>query len=288
MLAVFNKEELLVLLRDFYELTGLRTVMFDEWGIDILSYPSELPDYCRLVRTTPAGEQGCRLCDQKACRLAQREGKTLVYPCHAGLIEAITPIQVNDVVVGYLLLSHIVQGVDEHAEWERARMLCAGYNIPEDTLYKAYCQLPHTPYSVLQAACDLLSISARALCQVHMARLTPGSLPERLNQFVTEHLDENLSSSRICEALRLGRTALYELSKETYGCGINEYVRRLRIQRAMELLTDTNLTNSEICQQIGIADYNYFFRIFRKQTGLTPKEYRQQFTLTKEPSLQIP
>ena len=37
MRAYFNKEDLLVLLRDFYELTGLRTVVFDEWGIDILS-----------------------------------------------------------------------------------------------------------------------------------------------------------------------------------------------------------------------------------------------------------
>ena len=53
MRAVFDKGELLVLLRDFYQLTGLRTVVFDEWGMDILSYPPELPAYCRLVRGTP-------------------------------------------------------------------------------------------------------------------------------------------------------------------------------------------------------------------------------------------
>ena len=67
MRAVFDKEELSVLLRDFYELTGLRTVVFDEWGMDILSYPPELPAYCRLVRRSAEGEQGCRLCDQMAC-----------------------------------------------------------------------------------------------------------------------------------------------------------------------------------------------------------------------------
>lgn len=92
MRAVFDKGELLVLLRDFYELTGLRTVVFDEWGMDILSYPQQLPDYCRLVRATPQGEMGCRLCDQKACRQARQEKTTWIYPCHAGLIEAITPI----------------------------------------------------------------------------------------------------------------------------------------------------------------------------------------------------
>ena len=59
MRAVFDKAELLVLLQDFYELTGLRTVVFDEWGMDILSYPRQLPAFCQLVRAAPEGEQGC-------------------------------------------------------------------------------------------------------------------------------------------------------------------------------------------------------------------------------------
>ena len=67
MRVIFDKEKLLILLRDFYELTGLRTVIFDEWGMDILSYPQELPAYCRLIRQTPEGELGCRHCDQTAC-----------------------------------------------------------------------------------------------------------------------------------------------------------------------------------------------------------------------------
>ena len=277
MRAVFDKTELLVLLQDFYELTGLRTVVFDEWGMDILSYPRQLPAFCQLVRAAPEGEQGCRLCDQRACHQAQKAGKTLIYPCHAGLIEAITPIQVEDVVVGYLLLSHIVQGADEEAEWKRVEELCAGYGIEGQALRQAYRQLPRTPYRILRAAGDLLSFSAQALCQAQMARLVPGSLKERLNHFVSEHLAEDLSSERICTALGVGRTALYELSKQTYGCGIHEYVRQLRIRHAMQLLTTTKLTNSEICQKIGIADYNYFFRVFRKQTGFTPQAYRKQF-----------
>lgn len=276
MRAVFNKEELLVLLRDFYQLTGLRTVVFDEWGMDILSYPTELPAYCRLVRSCPEGELGCRRCDQKACQTARREGKPQIYPCHAGLIEAITPIEIDGVIVGYLLLSHIVQGADEPAEWERARQLCAAYGLEETALRDAYLQLPRTPYPTLQAACDLLSLSAKALCQARMARLVPGSPQEKLNRFLSEHLAEDLSSDRICSALGMGRTALYQLSKETYGCGINEYVRRLRIRRAIDLLSTTQMTNSEICRRIGINDYNYFFRVFRQQTGFTPQEYRKQ------------
>ena len=51
-----------------------------------------------------------------------------------------------------------------------------------------------------------------------MARLVPGSPAETLNRFLADHLAEDLSSDRICAALGMGRTALYQLSKETYGC----------------------------------------------------------------------
>ena len=108
--TVFHKKELLVLLQDFYCLTGLRAVVFDSFGMEVLSYPPELPAYCRLIRSVPNGKTGCYLCDQAACRKATRQKQTVIYPCHAGLIEVITPIQINDAVVGFLLLSHIVQG----------------------------------------------------------------------------------------------------------------------------------------------------------------------------------
>ena len=276
MRTVFDSEELLVLLRDFYELTGLRTVVFDEWGVDILSYPGELPQYCRLVRASAAGEMGCRVCDQNACRTARREKRTVIYPCHAGLIEVITPICADDVIVGYLLLSHIVQGADESAEWALEREACAKYGVQEAALRAAYEELPRTPYRVLKSASDLLALAASALYQARLARLVPGSLPERLNRFLADHLTEELSSARICREFAIGRTSLFHLARETYGCGISEHVSRLRIRRAMELLTATRMTNSEICEAVGISDYNYFFRVFRKQTGFTPNAYRRQ------------
>ena len=93
MLAVFEKTELQVLLRDFYELTGIRTVVFDAWGEDILSYPQERPRFCSLIRSTPLGREACLACDRNACRMARRKKEAIVYPCHAGLIEVIAPIR---------------------------------------------------------------------------------------------------------------------------------------------------------------------------------------------------
>lgn len=150
--TVFNKEEMLVLLQDFHRLTGLRTVVFDTYGMDILSYPPELPAYCKLVRGVPEGVIGCHLCDQNACRNATRRKETVIYTCHAGLIEVITPILIDGAAVGFLLLSHIVQGADEATEWAVAKERCAPYGIDEAALHSAYDALPRTPYPTLKSA----------------------------------------------------------------------------------------------------------------------------------------
>ena len=272
--AVFNKEALLVLLQDFHRLTGLRAVVFDAYGMDILSYPPELPEFCRLVRANPDGATGCHLCDQNACRSATRQKETIIYPCHAGLIEVITPILIDGAAVGFLLLSHIVQGADEAAEWDQAKACCAPYGIDEAALHAAYDALPRTPYLTLKSTSDLLALAASGLYQQGLAQLTPGSAQARLGQYLADHLAEELTSEKICRALSLSRTGLYYLSRQTYGCGINEQITRLRIQKAMELLASTRLPNGEICRLTGFPDYNYFYRVFRRQTGLTPRQYR--------------
>ena len=272
--TVFNKKELLVLLQDFHCLTGLRSAVFDSYGIEVLAYPPELPAYCRLIRSVPDGKTGCYLCDQAACRKATRQKQTIIYPCHAGLIEVITPVQIDGAVVGFLLLSHIVQGADEQSEWSYAQKCCSAYAIDKTALQKAYNALPRTPYPVLKSAADLLALAAAALYQKGLTRLAAGSAQEKLSRYLAKHLDETLTNETICRDLSLSRTGLYYLSRQLYGCGINEQITHLRIQKAMKLLCNTNLSNAQICQQIGFLDDNYFYRVFRKQTGLTPRQYR--------------
>lgn len=272
--TVFHKKELLVLLQDFYCLTGLRAVVFDSFGMEVLSYPPELPAYCRLIRSVPNGKTGCYLCDQAACRKATRQKQTVIYPCHAGLIEVITPIQINDAVVGFLLLSHIVQGADEQGEWDYAQKCCGAYKVDADALREAYNALPRTPYPVLKSASDLLALAAAALYQKGLTRLAADSMQEKLSRYLAGHLHEELTSEALCQALSISRTGLYYLSRQTYGCGIHEQITRLRVQKAMKLLGDTSLSNAQVGQQVGFPDDNYFYRVFRKQTELTPRQYR--------------
>ena len=71
---------------------------------------------------------------------------------------------------------------------------------------------------------------------------------------------------------------LSALFKQEVGKTLTEYVNSKRIERAMQLLETTRLQVQTIAQNCGILDVHYFSKIFKKTTGMTPKEYRASVT----------
>ncbi|MDY2850769.1 MAG: helix-turn-helix transcriptional regulator, partial [Candidatus Borkfalkiaceae bacterium] len=58
---------------------------------------------------------------------------------------------------------------------------------------------------------------------------------------------------------------------------IHSYIQNERLEYAEELLKTTDLPVSAIAVKAGIPDYNYFSKVFRKRTGISPKAYRDKF-----------
>ena len=76
---------------------------------------------------------------------------------------------------------------------------------------------------------------------------------------------------------RINKFYLSKIFKETYGTTINNYLISKRITRAKQLLRFTDMTVDEIGVAVGMADANYFSRMFRKVEGSSPREYRKQW-----------
>ena len=73
---------------------------------------------------------------------------------------------------------------------------------------------------------------------------------------------------------------LHRIFPEETGMRIGEYLTRLRIERAKTLLMHTDIPSSSIATRIGISSQQYFCRLFKKETGLSPQEYRKSYALT--------
>lgn len=73
---------------------------------------------------------------------------------------------------------------------------------------------------------------------------------------------------------------LHRIFPEETGMRIGEYLTHLRIEKAKSLLMHTDIPNSSIATRIGISSQQYFCRMFKKETGLSPQEYRKSYALT--------
>ncbi len=88
--------------------------------------------------------------------------------------------------------------------------------------------------------------------------------------------EESLSRSQIAEAVGISQQYLDRIFRQELGLSINNYLSRVRIQRAQEYLTNTTDNITLIAMQVGFNDAAYFSRVFRKLVGQSPSVFRKQ------------
>lgn len=277
MISVFNREKLIELLRDFYRITKIRITVFDENGQELMAYPEGLPEFCKIVRSCETGILACAACDREACDKAARQRVTQIYRCHAGLTEAVTPLVVGDMLAGYLFFGHVFSYPNHSAGWEEIRKQCAHLPIDLDHLEPAVRKLPIIDQDYVRSATKILLAVASYLVIERMATLQTDQLAVKLDRYLTAHVSERLAAQDLCRAFGIGKTQLYKLSKELYGCGIAQHIRDMRLEKAKELLlAEPALSLEEISERCGFHDYNYFNSVFSHHIGSPPGAWRRK------------
>ena len=94
---------------------------------------------------------------------------------------------------------------------------------------------------------------------------------ERLELYLDQHYMEKLSLASVSRQLHIGRTKLCALAKElSGGRTLSWLIAQRRIEAAKRLLLQSSLPISAVAEEVGIGDYNYFSKVFRSLTGVTP------------------
>ncbi|CAN7744249.1 response regulator transcription factor [Paenibacillus sp. LjRoot56] len=104
------------------------------------------------------------------------------------------------------------------------------------------------------------------------------AMVEAVKQYIAEHLSESeLSREEIANHAFLNPDYLSRVFKKETGISIMDYLLQERIKLAKELLAKTGMSIGQIALEVGFTYFAYFSKVFRKQTGLNPNEYRQKF-----------
>lgn len=98
---------------------------------------------------------------------------------------------------------------------------------------------------------------------------------EKAKHYLSDHLTQEIGPEDAASAVGISRYHLSRLFKSMTGMTMGEYLIRERIEAAKQLLAASDRSIPQIASLLRFCDQSYFTAVFRRQTGLTPGEYRK-------------
>ena len=95
-----------------------------------------------------------------------------------------------------------------------------------------------------------------------------------IRDYIEQHLQEKITVREIADSLQLHPSYTNTFFSQRTGESIKTYIRRRKMQKAAELIQNTNYSLTQIGASLGYFDQSHFSRTFQKETGMSPGRYR--------------
>lgn len=100
-------------------------------------------------------------------------------------------------------------------------------------------------------------------------------LAQQVVNYVESHCTEKLSCALVAREFSYHSNSLNRIIQEEMGCSLHEVITRAKIDAAIRLLLETDMSIADIAYRISFYDHAHFAKVFRKATGSSPSSYRQ-------------
>jgi AraC-like DNA-binding protein len=180
-----------------------------------------------------------------------------------------TPFTLPDIVRLFAALHKAVRQahpLDAPLRWVVGRLMAQLAGFP------ATAHRPGAQAALRALVCFLLAEATRLL---QVPPRVPMKYISTAVAYLQKHLQEPVYITDLVRYMGFGRTRLFEMFKAETGHTPNEYLQRLRIERAMEMLRQTRRSLTDVALATGFGSGQYFSESFRRYTGVAPNDYRR-------------
>lgn len=122
----------------------------------------------------------------------------------------------------------------------------------------------------------ILMLFSRFLRKAVLHMWTSDDRMKRVQEHIHSHICHNIDVEELADVACVTKPYLIRLFKREFGTSPVQYINKKKVERAQLLLYTTDMPVKEVAYQLGFSDHSYFIRMFRKQTDITPQEYRER------------
>ena len=205
---------------------------------------------------------------------AKADGGSFVGVCHAGVKEFVYPLMDGGTKRGFVSVS----GYKCDNPKSYLEQISQKYSLPYQQLQDAYASLQDTAPDKkwLDSLINpLLRMLELAYIEENAKAQKEPTFSEQVAAYLQRYHCRSITSEDICKHFSCSRSYMSECFNRDIGMSVREYITRLRMEDAKQLLIHSKISVTEIALTVGYADSNYFNSLFKSRTGITPGQYRR-------------
>ncbi|MDO8540179.1 MAG: PocR ligand-binding domain-containing protein [Opitutaceae bacterium] len=235
--------------------------------------------FCALMARTNRSCEACLALQRKLEEEAKLQPKTL--KCFAGLCETAVPVRMGEGLIAFLQTGRILIESPNQRQFSKTtrELLRLGTEIDLKQLEEAYYATRVLAPDQYESMVRLLTIFAGHLAaagnQLALQRSAPEDSPvSRARKIIDEGYREELSLGEVAGRVNVSAGYFSMMFKKVTGLNFGDYVARLRVEKAKNLLQNPKFRISEVAYEVGFQSLSQFNRTFRRILGASPRAWR--------------
>ena len=269
MLAEYDINKLEDAICDFNTATGISITLYDLEERPITLRGTSSGRYCDLVASTKEGARACARSNRSLISKCRESKQPVRHICGAGLLDIAIPLLHRGETVGFLMIGQIRKN-------EQLPECALKFPIDREELFDCYRGLPLYNDQMVESIINIATMLTKYIMFENMVKSQQKPSAVAIADYVESHFCEKLTVDTVARDMHMSVSGIYKCMHKSYGCTLSEYITEKRIEKAVNLLEEGELSIEAVAEAVGFTDAAYFSRRFKKLRGISPLKYRKQ------------
>lgn len=284
MWIVYEKDKLKKLLTIFSDFSGITITLFDkDMGMIADANFGHYKNYCLAIGDSEERLSRCRQCDLLHAKEAKEKRDTVIYTCHAGVAEAVRPLYLSKSASksepsAYLMIGKFRDAAGRYSSPKLVEEKAEYFHLDKESMLAKWEELPLIDSKTMESVIGFLDLITDEIINGELIHAAKTAWTETVTKYIQNNISQNITVDDLCHETQLKRYELYARFSQYFNMSPKAYINQLRLSKAQELLTTTEMPVKEIGKSIGFGKVDEFSKFFKEKMGMgvTPLQYRKQ------------